>query len=107
MCQARISSAQPTASDERAADARHERAQARRRDEHRGQRERERGGRVAARPRRGADVDAPDLVVGVGEQRLEHLGGERRERHHGDDRQRHPRALAGERDAPRARRPTG
>ncbi len=83
MCQARISSEQPTAtvnaSAERAATA--------------GRRRRgatstahsasaSRGGRVPARPGGGADVREADLHVRMREQRLEHLGAERRERQH-------------------------
>ncbi len=71
-------------------------AQARGRDQHRAQRERERGGRVAARPGSGPDVHGADLDVGVGEQGLERLGAQRGEPHDGCDCQSCPRALTGE-----------
>ena len=98
MCQARIRSAQPTA----AANAAPRTATSGRRrggrDEHRAQGERERRGRVSARPRGWTEVNRAGAGVRMGEQRLEHLGAQGRQRHHDRDRQRDPRAFAGERD---------
>ena len=75
-------------------------------DEHRAQHQRERGGRVPARARRPTPMlDAFDAVVGVGEQRLEQLGGERRQGHHDGDRERDPRARARQRDGHQGDRP--
>ena len=77
---------------DRAAERSDQRTQAVGSDEQRAQHERHRRGRMAARPRGRADPLPADAVVGVREQRLEHLGETRRGGQHHRDRERHPRA---------------
>ena len=74
MCQARISSEQPTASGERAAERRDRGAQAVGCDQQRAQHERHRRRRMPARPRGGPDATASRRGLGMSEQRLEQFG---------------------------------